>query len=51
MEQGLGEPTMQELAYVYTLKEHPTMDDFYFVSNRTEKDLKGIPHIRDNIGY
>lgn len=46
-EQGLGKPNIQELALVFALKEKSTEDDIYFLSEQTQRDLKGIISMRD----
>lgn len=45
----IGKLVVEELTYLYILKENPKVQKFFFMSKRAVKDLRELTHIKDNV--
>ena len=50
VERGLGPPSVEELAWFYSVKSNKGDDGFYYFSKRPAKGLQVVVQIKDNIG-
>ena len=50
IEQGLGQPIAEELAWFYSLNSNKNDEGFYYFSKRPVKGLNVVVKIKDNMG-